>query len=248
MTWLLAVGGTDSSGGAGLTADADACHVELRTVTTAATMQTDAEVQAVGAVEPDVWLFQALSAMAVANPGAMKFGLLPGPEHVRSALAVIDQVRFEAPDLPCVVDPVLVASSGHRFLGAADIRPLLARPLILTPNLPEAAELTGAPLDLLQGDEGARLAAAQTLLQGGLRAAVLKGGHGAGGEAVDLVLEAGQAPVWIRRPRLPGPGIRGSGCRFASALAAHLAEGAALPDAAAAAGELVAQRIADKLG
>lgn len=245
MTWLLAIGGSDSSGGAGLVADADACHVELRTVVTAATQQTDDAVQDTGARDPDAWLFEALSAMAVENPGAIKFGLLPGPGHVRSALAVIDQVRFEDPALPFVVDPVLVSSSGHEFLRAEDSRPLLERPVILTPNLPETAALTGAPLELLASDRGARLAAAQALLQRGLRAVVIKGGHAADGEASDLLLAPGEPPVWISRARIPGPGIRGSGCRFATALAAHLAQGAGLPEAAAAAADLVAERIAD---
>ncbi len=248
MTWLLAIGGTDSSGGAGLSADADACHLDLRTVVTAATQQSDDAVQDTGPRDPDVWLFEALSAMAVDNPGAIKFGLLPGPGHVRSALAVIDQVRFEDPTLPFVVDPVLASSSGHEFLRAEEAQPLLDRPIVLTPNLPEAAALTGAPLELLVRDRGARLAAAQKLLQRGLRAVVIKGGHAADGDACDLVLEPGQSPVWSSRSRIPGPGIRGSGCRFATALAAHLAQGAGLPEAAAAAADLVAARIADSLG
>lgn len=244
--WVLAIGGTDSSGGAGLDADRDAADLRLEVVVTAATEQSDEQVFALGERDPDTWLFEALSSMAVDNPGAIKFGLLPGAEHVRAALSVIDQVRFEDPSLPIVVDPVLASSSGGAFLAPSDAALLLTRQVILTPNLPEAAALMGAPLALLQADHGARLAAAATLLSRGLAAVVLKGGHASEERCSDLLLAQGQAPVWHRHPRQAGAGIRGSGCRFATALACQLARGAALPQALPAAAALVAARIADQ--
>ena len=248
MAWILAIGGTDSSGGAGIDADRDAAEqagVRLQAVVTAATEQSDQAVRSVNPTAPDRWLFEALSAMAVENPGAIKFGLLPGPDHLSAALSVIDQVRFEAPQLSIVLDPVLASSSGYPFVEAAAFEPLLRRPLILTPNLPEAAALTGAPLELLRTDRGACLAAAQTLLLRGLQAVLLKGGHGAEPQSTDLLLRRGQAPLWLSRERLPGPGIRGSGCRLASSLAAHLALGLALPQAVERAADFVAGRIAE---
>ena len=87
--------------------------------------------------------------------------------------------------------------------------------------------------------------AAATLLRGGASAVVATGGHGPerGDQVRDLVLQPGAEPVWIERKREPGEGIRGSGCRFATALACGLARGNDLQGSARAAGEFVAQRI-----
>lgn len=248
--YLLAIGGTDSSGGAGLAADRHAAElvgVPCVSIVTAATEQTDAGVQALNPRAPDTWLFEALAAMSEQNPAAIKLGLLPGQQHVIAATSVLDQVLFESPGLPIVLDPVIASSSGHTFLDAAALqalRKLCGRPLILTPNLPEAAALTGAPESLLAEDPGARLAAAQSLLGLGLQAVALKGGHSAGTTVTDLLLVRDQPPVWSEHPRHPGPGIRGSGCRFATGLAAHLALGTPLPAAHQAASALVADLIA----
>lgn len=248
--YLLAIGGTDSSGGAGLDADRHAAElvgVPCVSIVTAATEQTDAAVQALNRRAPDTWLFEALSAMSEQNPAAIKLGLLPGREHVLAATSVLDQVLFESPGLPVVLDPVIASSSGHTFLDAPALealRKLCSRPLILTPNLPEAAALTGAAPELLASDSGARLTAARSLLELGLAAVALKGGHAADAIVTDLLLVRDQAPRWTQHPRHPGPGIRGSGCRFATALAAHLALGKPLPAAHQAASALVAELIA----
>lgn len=250
VAYLLAIGGTDSSGGAGLDADRHAAElvgVPCVPIVTAATEQTDAAVRALNSRAPDTWLFEALGAMSEQNPAAIKLGLLPGRAHVVAATSVLDQVLFESPGLPVVLDPVIASSSGHTFLDAAALdalRKLCSRPLILTPNLPEAAALTGVLPELLANDQDARLAAAQTLLGLGLTAVALKGGHATGGTVSDLLLVRDQPPIWSEHPRHPGPGIRGSGCRFATAMAAHLALGMPLPAANQAASTLVSELIA----
>jgi hydroxymethylpyrimidine/phosphomethylpyrimidine kinase len=250
MTWLLAVGGSDPSCGAGLDADraaARAAGVRLVTIESAATDQDDAAVRAVGPREPWAWKHAALEACARehTNPAALKLGLLPGSAHVEAAASLADQLAFDAPGIPVVVDPVLVSTSGFVFARPADYAALLARAVVLTPNVPELAALAGADPALVAADRGARLAVAQALLLAGPRALVVKGGHGTEpGGLADLALARDAAPVWLARPRLPGPGIRGSGCRFATTLAAHLARGADLATAARAAGEAVATCIA----
>lgn len=251
MTWLLAVGGSDPSRGAGLDADreaADAADVRLVAIETAATDQDDTAVRALGAHEPWAWKHAALEACARehTNPAALKCGLLPGAAHAEAAASLADQLAFDAPGIPVVVDPVLASSSGFTFAAPEDYAPLLARAVVLTPNVPELAALAGgADVALLASDRGARLAVAQELLLRGPRAVVVKGGHGSEPEGLaDLVLERGAPPTWLERPRHPGAGIRGSGCRFATTLAAQLARGAALAPAAHAAGVAVAARIA----
>ncbi|MDA1265110.1 MAG: bifunctional hydroxymethylpyrimidine kinase/phosphomethylpyrimidine kinase [Planctomycetota bacterium] len=231
---LTACGGVDSSGGAGLDADGDAAArlgVELAKVITAHTVQDDDAVHQVTAVEPTDWIAQ----LSATRPTMIKFGLLPGAAHVAAAAAWL-----HATPVPAVVDPVLAASSGYRFLDAEACEvlrtALCAAGPVLTPNLNEAAALVREAA--LVGDD-ACVAAAGRLLEAGARGVVLKGGHGTGPTVRELVLEPGADPVWIEHPRLPGS-LRGSGCRFATALALLLAQGAPLGAAARGASALVA--------
>jgi len=244
--WLLVIAGHDPSGGAGVLADQEAARAsefDVRTVVTAHTEQSEASVRSVGARPATLWLNDARALLREA-PAAIKFGLLPGADHVRAAAELVRA----AGGIPVVVDPVIESSSGFTFLDdealAALRSELLTAPLILTPNLPEAARLTGRPE--LAGLEQ-REAAAQELFAAGLAGLVLKGGHGMENPVRDLVLAAGgacAAPLWLEHPRLPGPGIRGSGCRHATTLACALARGLPLPEAANLAAEHVARRIA----
>ncbi|MCB9907192.1 MAG: bifunctional hydroxymethylpyrimidine kinase/phosphomethylpyrimidine kinase [Planctomycetes bacterium] len=251
--WVLAVGGVDPSGGAGLGADREAVEtfgLDLVAIVTADTDQDDSGVRAVGEREPWRWLYEALASAAVENPCALKFGLLPSAEAIASALAVADQMRFDVPDLPIVLDPVMVSSSGFAFLDGpaqAALRAAMVRPWIWTPNLPEAAALLGwEPLDL-EWSAALRLEAAEALLERGLAGVVLKDGHGAGETLQDLVWVRGGEPTTLSRRRernAAGDATqRGTGCRFASALAANLGLGLDLVQAADRAGRWVGERI-----
>jgi len=142
-----------------------------------------------------------------------------------------------------VYDPVMVASSGDALAGAGFIAAVKARllPLVdcLTPNLAEAAALLDAPIaaneDEMVGQGGALLAL-------GPRAVLMKGGHLAGDEAVDLLITADG----VRRfaaPRLASPNLHGTGCTLSSAIAGHIALGADLPEAVAAAKAFVGAAI-----
>jgi hydroxymethylpyrimidine/phosphomethylpyrimidine kinase len=245
---VLVVAGHDPSG-AGLDADLDALRafpVEALAIASARTDQDEHGVRAIGARDPEAWLCEALSA-ADERVGALKLGLLPGAEHVEAAARLVDLLRERWGDtLPVVLDPVLAASSGGRFLDARAVERLrtrlLAGGVVVTPNLPEAAELAGMEEHVLAERLGAREAAARALLALGARAVVLKGGHGREDPALDLVLDRDGAR-WLAHPRLPGAKLRGSGCRFASALAAGLALGAPLDEAAERAAELVHARL-----
>jgi hydroxymethylpyrimidine/phosphomethylpyrimidine kinase len=137
---------------------------------------------------------------------------------------------------PLVVDPVMVATSGDALLkedAVAALREELV-PLadLLTPNLPEAARLLGAPV---AADEVAMARQAEALLKLGCKAVVLKGGHGTGSEAVDILFAADGSRLRLALPRIATRNTHGTGCAFSAAVAAHLALGATLPDAIAVA-------------
>lgn len=246
---VLFVGGVDSSHGAGLDADHDAAlafECEPHTIASAFTDQDLFEVRRVE--ERLLWNREAEALIDGDKVAVMKFGLLPGVASIVEAARLIAWTRNGAAPIPAVVDPVIRSSSGYRFWSDRELVSvrdslLIAGP-ILTPNLDELAELAWADRAALDGSMDARVDAARTLLRGGASAVVVKGGHGASDQDVrDLVLEAAGEPLWIERAREPGEGIRGSGCRFAAALACALARGSDLGSAARAAGDFVAQRI-----
>lgn len=253
MKRLLIVAGHDPSyrggarGGAGIDADREAAErfgVVALGVVSAWTEQSAGRVHAVRARPAAEWLAEARRVLAEPVHAA-KSGLLADAAAVRALAALADELARHHPAAPLVVDPVLAASGGEPFLDPAGIAALLEelapRGVILTPNLPEAARLTGLALPALVAARAERLRAAGALLERGCRAVVLKGGHAEDDPAADLVLARGLAPVWLERPRRRGARLHGSGCRFASALAAGLAKGEPLPAAAALAGTWLAE-------
>ena len=155
-----------------------------------------------------------------------------------------DPWRRENGQAPFLVyDPVMVASSGEALADSGFVAALKVRllPLVdcLTPNLAEAAALLDAPLAMSEAEMAAQGAALRAL---GPRAVLMKGGHLAGEEAVDLLVTAGG----VRRfaaPRLASSNLHGTGCTLSSAIAAHIALGKDLPEAVAAAKDFVRQAI-----
>jgi hydroxymethylpyrimidine/phosphomethylpyrimidine kinase len=146
-------------------------------------------------------------------------------------------------DLPLlVVDPVMVAKSGDRLLDTDAVEAmrheLLRRARVVTPNIPEAEVLSGgriaSPADARE--------AAVAIHRLGARAVIVKGGHAAGDEVVDLLFD-GHAFLEFRTPRIDTKNTHGTGCTFAAALTAFLAHGCALPAAAQRAQEYVAGAI-----
>lgn len=248
---VLFVGGVDSSGGAGLDADREAAGAFECAAHEVASAMTDQDLFEVRRVEERMmWAGEAEGQFDGGALAALKFGLLPGVASIVEAARLIARARHGARPIPAVVDPVIKASSGYRFWSDRELvharDSLLVSGPIVTPNLDELAELTWSDRAEIERSPEARVEAASRLLRAGVSGVVATGGHAAGGEEVrDLVLEPGSAPVWLERSRVPGEGIRGSGCRFAAALACGLARGGTLPEAAKAAGDFVAGRIQD---
>lgn len=246
---LLVLAGHDPTGGAGVDADREAAAafgVSATCVVTTFTEQDGRHVTSIDPRDPREWEAEARAAMA--RPfAAIKTGLLPGAEHVRVVARLVGRRLSDAASAPVVVDPVLGASGGEEFLDAPGRRALLEElvPLgvHLTPNLPEAAALTGRAESELVASLDARIDAARALLALGAASVFLKGGHGGEDPVVDLLLLPDALPIRLSHPRVPGPGIHGSGCRTASAFAAGLALGISPARAAQDAGLWVARCI-----
>jgi hydroxymethylpyrimidine/phosphomethylpyrimidine kinase len=223
---VLAIAGSDSGGGAGIQADVKtitALGAYAATAITALTVQDTRKVYAVYPVPPPVVGEQIAYALADPGADAVKTGMLVDA----ATIAAVGAALRQAPRLPLVVDPVMVASSGAQLLAAAALAALRSElfPLaaLLTPNVREAELLSG----ILVHDRASMEHAAAAL---GPRPVLVKGGHLPGETVVDvLASEAGI--TWFEEPRLPGPPRHGTGCTLASAIAAGLAQGMTLLDA-----------------
>ena len=169
---------------------------------------------------------------------AIKTGMLGDVAMVETVAALLDS----APDIPAVVDPVMVAKGGAALLADTAVdavrRLMVPRATLLTPNAPEAAALTG--LEVETGDDLRR--AGDALLRLGARAVLMKGGHIAGPSVIDILMtEDGETT--FEGERLDTRHTHGTGCTLASACATGLAQGLALDAAAARAWAYVAEAI-----
>jgi len=233
MATALTIAGSDSGGGAGIQADLKtfAAHgIYGTSAITALTAQNTVGVQGVHVIPDDFVTAQIEAVVSDLGCDAVKTGMLANSTIVEAVAAAIESL--ELPNL--VVDPVMVAKSGDHLLDEEAVHAVrwtlirLAR--VVTPNLPEAEVLAKMSItSLADMREAARRIA---MLKPS--AVVIKGGHLAGPEVVDLLLENGEFHEWIG-PRIEGLNTHGTGCTFASAIAAHLARGAALKDAVPAA-------------
>ena len=227
---LLSIAGSDPSGGAGVQADlktfaALGCHGMA--AITALTAQNTLGVQAVHTPPASFLGAQIDAIFGDVDVAAVKIGMLGNAANVE---VVADRLMAHAPKF-VVVDPVLAASSGDG-LGGAEVASAIARlllPLVdlVTPNAPEAARLTGLP-DANDLDGMRRLG--QGFLAMGARAVLVKGGHVAGAEAIDLLLDR-QGETIYAAPWVATNNTHGTGCTLSSAIAAYVAQGRALPDA-----------------
>ena len=229
MPTALTIAGSDSGGGAGIQADLKtfAAHgVHGVCAVTAVTAQNTVGVAAIEAIGALVVTAQIETVVADFDVRAIKTGMLPNREVVT---AVCDALETFA-DLPLVVDPVMVATSGDRLLDDDAIKLIRTRLLpyarLVTPNWAEAEVLAEIPIVSL--DDARR--AASRMRAGGVGAVVITGGHLAGPESVDL-LDVGGVVTELRGPRLESCSTHGTGCTFAAAVAAAFARGLGVGDA-----------------
>lgn len=226
----LTIAGSDSGGGAGIQADIktfSALQVYGASVITALTAQNTQGVSAVHAVPPDFVRAQIDAVFSDLDIAAIKIGMLANAAIIAAVAAGL--AAF--PTRPVVLDPVMIATSGDRLIDEQAVatlcETLLPRADIVTPNLQEAAFLTGEPI---AEDDRAVEHQAALLIASGARAVLLKGGHGTGDEARDFYHD-GSVGRWLSAPRHPTRNTHGTGCSLSSAIAAGLARGLSLSDA-----------------
>ena len=241
----LTIAGSDSSGGAGIQADLKtfaALRVYGASAITALTAQNTCGVQAIHDAPPDFVVAQIESVLADLAVGAVKVGMLSQPATIR---AVAEILRRLAGDVPLVLDPVMVATSGDRLIGEDAVAVLRAElmPLatVITPNLPEAAILLGEPP---AASETEAVRQARRLLGLGAQAVLIKGGHAEGSESVDHLLAADGTLRRFAAPRIATRNSHGTGCTLSAAVAAGLARGLDLVEAVARAKAYVTAAIA----
>lgn len=242
----LTIAGSDSGGGAGIQADLKTFHafrVFGASAVTAITAQNTMGVTAVHPVPVDVVRAQIDAVVEDLRPRAVKSGMLATAALVEAVAERIAAHRLDH----YVLDPVLVATSGARLLDPGAESALLTRLLplaaVVTPNLLEAEVLTGAPVRSVTEMRDA----ARALVELGAGAALIKGGHLEGTEAVDVLWDGRAERVW-RRPRIASGSTHGTGCTLAAAIAAGLARGASLDAAADRGLAFVARAIASAPG
>lgn len=228
---VLVVAGSDSGGGAGIQADIKAVMAlggYAATAITALTAQNTVGVHGVLPVPPHFVRQQIDAVLDDIGADAVKTGMLGSAEVVQAVAAALHR---RGSSVPLVVDPVMVAKGGARLLDdpavAALRRDLLPLAALVTPNVPEAEALTGLAI----ADHAAARLAAQALLDLGAAAVLLKGGHLHGAVVQDILATSAGLEV-IESPRVDTRHTHGTGCTLASAVAAGLAQGMTLSDAA----------------
>ncbi|MCB1591516.1 MAG: bifunctional hydroxymethylpyrimidine kinase/phosphomethylpyrimidine kinase [Alphaproteobacteria bacterium] len=227
---VLSVAGSDPSGGAGVQAD-------LKTFTalgcygmaalTSLTVQNTQGVRDVLHLDADFVLAQIRAIFDDIDVDAMKIGLVGNARTIRALADFIDEVKPRI----VVLDPVMVATSGDRLLSshAVDVmnEALLPRCDIVMPNIPEAVALTGKKASSAGGLEG--LAKAVGGL--GVKAVLLKGGHGFDDYMATDLLWTQEGVQSFSEPRIKTNNTHGTGCTLSAALTCFLAKGRILPEA-----------------
>jgi hydroxymethylpyrimidine/phosphomethylpyrimidine kinase len=221
---VLSIAGSDSGGGAGIQADLktfSALGVFGMTAITAVTIQNTRGVSGYEALPPQVVADQIRAVVTDIGVDAAKTGMLASAPIVEAVAEAVAEMAV--PNL--VVDPVAVSKHGHRLLDEDAVGVLRERILplatLVTPNLPEAAVLSGFDVtdrDLMQD-------AAETIQAMGPEAVLVKGGHLPGATGADDLFFDGNRMVWIVGERIETANTHGTGCTLSSAIAAHLARG-----------------------
>lgn len=224
---VLTVAGSDSGGGAGIQADLKtfaAYGVHGTSAITAVTAQNTLGVTAVQEIDLPVIAAQIDAVVEDMHPVAVKTGMLSSPEIVRLVAVKAKEHGWQT----LVVDPVMVASSGAKLLRDEAVETyrseLLPLATVTTPNLHEAAELTG--IEITSTDDARK--AARAIHDMGVSYVIVKGGHmessGSGGESLDILYD-GDGFIEFGLPWIDTTSTHGTGCTFASALTSQLALG-----------------------
>lgn len=231
---VLSIAGSDSSGGAGIQADLktfSSLGVYGATAITAITAQNTQGVHSQLAITPQMVYDQIVAVIDDLHPSFVKIGMLSNAEIVTAVAEALSQYS-----LTIILDPVIVSSSGHRLLSleAQDAlkEKLLPMSALITPNIPEMKALTDMPLSSFEEKQ----LAAQRLMNYGVKAVLLKGGHEEGNTKTDILFTQsanGIESTLFSADTISTPNIHGTGCTLSSAITAFMARGLCLKDAIA---------------
>jgi len=241
----LTIAGSDCSAGAGLQADLKSFqHFRTfgLTATTCVVAETPAEVRSIHPV-PIPLIRDQIEILLQSYPvAAIKTGMLYSAEIIELVAGLL----AEHPEIPLVVDPVMVASTGDA-LAARDTQEaykkhLFPQAALLTPNLDEAETFSGERIT----DESSQFQAARSLQEAFGTPILLKGGHLAGPDCLDLLWD-GQSRTDFRSPRIDTPASHGTGCTLSAAITAGLAHGRSITQASSAAKCFLNQSLSQSL-
>ena len=229
---VLTVAGSDPSGGAGVEQDLQVFSrfgVAGAAILTCLTDQTSRGLVGVTAVPVAEGRPRLRAVLDDLRPAAIKIGMLPGPNWMRSLAAELDALPARHGFV--LLDPILAPTVGEPLHAPrairAMVRHLLPRVDLLTPNLEEAAALLGLKRGDCRRDPESAI---DRLLDLGPASVLLKGGHGTGSRVVDRLRGAAGSGQWSA-PRLAGPPVRGTGCALSAAVVARIAAGDEVEDA-----------------
>lgn len=236
---VLTIAGSDSGGGAGIQADIKAISALgcfATSAITAVTVQNTLGVEAVHPIPLDILSGQIDAVLGDIGTDAVKIGMLHSSEVVEVVRQALDSHNVEN----VVLDPVMVSTSGHRLIEESAIetlkRVLIPRARVITPNIPEAEILAG--VKITANDQLAEVA--RMLSLGGRVSVLLKAGHLTEDRLVDIFYNAEQDTITeLPSARIYTPNTHGTGCTLSSALAALLAKGCELTEAARGAKEYI---------
>ena len=237
----LTIAGSDSGGGAGIQADLKTfaiLGVWGTSAITSITVQNTEGVTGVSDVAAPIVAAQIRAVATDIGVDAAKTGMLSSAGIIEAVAAAVEETGIRS----LVVDPVFVSKHGHPLLSPDAVDAMRKRivPLasVITPNLPEASGLAG--FDVATKDDMAR--AAETILELGARAVLVKGGHLEGSGSDDLFVAAGGSE-WLTAERIGSPHTHGTGCVLSSAIAAYLARGEDMVEAVRRGKEFVTEAI-----
>lgn len=229
---VLIVAGSDSGGGAGIQADIKSVTALGGFAATAITALTAQNTLGVHDVVPvDTGFIQTQMRVVLDDIGAdsLKTGMLHSSEVIEAVCTVLEN---EAAGIPVIVDPVMVAKGGASLLGADAVATLRDRLLplaaVITPNIPEAEDILGQETGSIKTVDDMK-AAARDLRSLGSAAVLVKGGHMAGDDLSDVLLDDDGIHVFETR-RIDTAHTHGTGCTLASSIATGIAQGLNLPE------------------
>lgn len=229
MDIVMTVAGSDSGGGAGIQADLKTFQelgVFGTTAITALTAQNTSGVEGIFPVEKDFVKQQMLTVFEDLPVRALKTGMLFSSEIIEEVAQILAEK-----DMLLVIDPVMIAKGGAALLQKSAVdalkKHLLPIATVITPNIPEAAELSGVEITTAADVKKA----AHILLESGVNCVVMKGGHLEGDQAVDTVFFADGTSFVMESRRIQTKQTHGTGCTFSAAITAFLGKGFELKEA-----------------